>query len=134
MSETLVLRPKHQSISLSLIFWDQKSKVSVSVSNFETRIQKSRSQSHNARHGFAHHWIFELPINWLSIADMMKLKTREPFFWKILKYQNANFIDFHLLTCNLYIFATLSYYAKVVRVENKFWLRSSSPPKKKINK
>ena len=42
MSETLIsrlrLRPKHQS--LSLIFWDQKSKVSVSVSKFETPIQR----------------------------------------------------------------------------------------------
>ena len=40
-SRSQALRPKHQSLSLN--FWDQKSKVS--VSKFETRIQKSRSQS-----------------------------------------------------------------------------------------
>ena len=91
----------------------QTSKVSVSVSHFETSIQKSQSQ--NTWNGLAHHWIFESQFNWLSIAHMIKMQTKKVFLGKILKYQNANYIDFHWLTCNLYIFATFSFSAKVVR-------------------
>ena len=42
-------------LKAGLKLWDHLPKVSVSVSNFETTMQKSQSQSQNAMDGLAHH-------------------------------------------------------------------------------